>query len=171
MRLFLFFTAVFFFILPVNVYASEYVLPYPPVMPGSMTYKMRLVVEEVKKIWSFGSIAQYKYNLELSDKYLVQAMVLFDYDQYLLGFQSLQKSNEFYRAALASLAKAKNEGKNMTAQERVFSEAGEKHILVLNELKRKIPAEFLWSPENTVPTNLLLHELIEVSIQVRKVSK
>src|SRR3989344_581593 len=52
---------------------SSYVLPYPPPMPGSFLYKIRLLSEQIQQYWYFGNFGQFSYNLKQSDKYLVQA--------------------------------------------------------------------------------------------------
>ena len=57
---------------------SDYVLPYPSSMPGSKFYQIRLIWDEVKKYWYFGSFGQFEYNLKQSDKYLVEAKTLFE---------------------------------------------------------------------------------------------
>src|SRR5450759_5012191 len=72
------------------VYA-DYVLPYPSYMPGSSLYKVSRVVDLLKFYWSWGNIAQIKYHLALSDKYLIEAKTLMEYKQFLLGTDDLRR--------------------------------------------------------------------------------
>lgn len=146
---------------------SPYVLPYPPVMPGSMWYKIRLLGEFFDKYWYFGNISQFKYNFELSDKYLVQAKTLFEYKQYLLGYSALQKSNTSFKEAQKYLTKAKNEGKDVSDKESIFTQAIEKHREVLLDMQQNVPEIVNWSPEKSAPTILQLHSAIENAIKLR----
>ena len=73
---------------------SQYVLPYPSAMPGSFLYKLNLVQEEILRYWYFGDFGQFKYNLGLSDKYLVEAKTLFEYKQYLLAISPSKWSSD-----------------------------------------------------------------------------
>ena len=171
MKLFLFLLILVSLIFPSSIYASDYVLPYPPVMPGGTMYKIRLLTEEVKRIWSFGSLSQFKYNLEQSDKYLVQTKVLVEYKQYLLGYESLQKSNQFFEKSRYFVNEAKLERKDISAQEKTLHTAAEKHSEVLNKLKNEVPSEFNWTPEKSLATQLRIHELIDTSINIRKTTK
>src|SRR3989344_2434627 len=72
---------------------AAYVLPYPSYMPGNKLYTFSRFFDEVGRIWNFGSIASTKYALHLSDKYLVEAKTLFEYQQYLLALDALQRSD------------------------------------------------------------------------------
>src|SRR5450759_4493421 len=91
------------------VYA-DYVLPYPSYMPGSSLYKVSRVVDRLKFYWSWGNIAQIKYHLALSDKYLVEASTLMEYKQYLLGVDALRRSDAEFTKLPVYVAGAKKEG-------------------------------------------------------------
>jgi len=149
---------------------SDYVLPYPSFMPGSKWYIVREVVDKFKKYWYFGTFAQFKYNLYTSDKYLVEAKTLFEYKQYLLGYQSLRKSNQYFTTLKSTLKKAKREGKSIKEKEALLSNAAEKHIEVLGVLSQSLPATFEWKPEKEQPLILHLQKLISASIEVRHLS-
>src|SRR5687768_12398331 len=90
-------TVLLFLFTPASTLAqSDYVLPYPSSMPGSSLYKIRLIFEEINKYWYFGNISQFTYNLRQSDKYLIEAKTLFEYKQYFLAYQALEKSNHYF---------------------------------------------------------------------------
>src|SRR3990167_5335496 len=74
---------------------SSYVLPYPAAMPGSIWYEIDLLKEKAYQFLYFGDLSQFAYNLSEADKYLVEAKTLFEYKQYLLGYQALLKSDSF----------------------------------------------------------------------------
>lgn len=153
-----------------SVYAapSDYVLPYPPQMPGSYVYKFRIIGEKIQKLWSFGSLSQFSYNLKLADKYLVQAKTLFEYKQYLLGYESLKESDIFFKDAISSLNTAKVEKKDITEKTKIFKSASLKHIEVINILQTVLPEEVNWIPEKTASTKLLLRNAIKNSLEIRK---
>jgi hypothetical protein len=148
--------------------SSSYVLPYPSTMPGSIFYKIHLAEEVILKYWYFGNFGQFFYNLKESDKYLVEAKTLFEYNQYLLGFKALQKSNTYFENILPYLGKAQKEGRDINQNMQLFKQASQKHVEVLEYLKNNAPAEFNWSPEKSPATNLQIQKLIEESIKIRK---
>lgn len=155
-----------FFIISLNTsYASSsYVLPYPSTMPGGISYKVHLVWEKLMQYWYFGDFGSFEYNLKESDKYLVEAKTLFEYNQYLLGFAALQKSNNYFTKTLPFLDKAKKSGKNITDKREELRQAAAKHIEVLQKMDNETPAQFVWSPEKKPSSTLQIRELIEQGI-------
>lgn len=148
--------------------SSSYVLPYPSAMPGSVFYKLNLVKEKVMKYWYFGNFGQFFYNLKQSDKYLVEAKTLFEYNQYLLGYQALQKSNKYFLNTKQYLLNAQRQGKDITENSNILSQASLKHAEVLSDLSVRLPEFFVWTPEKDKPTNLNLKKTIEESIKIRE---
>lgn len=146
---------------------SSYVLPYPSSMPGSFLYKPRLVLEKLTKYWYFGSFGQFSYSLKQSDKYLVEAKTLFEYKQYLLAYNALQKSDEYFKKALPSLEKAKREGKDITYNRFILSSAAQKHTEILRALEKDVPEEFIWKPEREAPSVLKIRIAIQSSTRLR----
>lgn len=164
----LFALAFFLFVLKTSVFAqSNYVLPYPSSMPGSFSYKIHLVYESVSRYWYFGDFGQFDYNLKLADKYLVEAKILFEYKQYLLGYKALDKSDKYFVSILPNLANAKKNGKDVSQRKKILEESAQKHIEILSELQGKLPPSFLWTPENAKSTNLNLEEIMDKSIKIR----
>jgi len=166
--LYLFALVFFLFVLKTSVFAqSNYVLPYPSSMPGSFSYKIHLIYESVSKYWYFGDFGQFDYNLKLADKYLVEAKILFEYKQYLLGYKALEKSNRYFVSIPLNLAKAKENDKDISQRRKILEESAQKHIEILSELQGKLPPSFLWTPENAKSTNLNLEEMMGKSIKIR----
>lgn len=154
----------------VRAYASSpYVLPYPSVMPGGIAYKIHLVWEKVMQYWYFGSFGQFEYNLKQSDKYLVEAKTLFEYKQYLLGYQALQKSDNYFKQSYPFLLKARNQGKDIFDKKKILSQASEKHIEVLIKIKNDTQDSVTWSPEKIAATYLNIGKKIGESISIRKI--
>lgn len=159
----------FIFLIKTPVYAeSGYVLPYPSAMPGSVWYKLDLLKEELGSILFFGDISQFKFNLSQSDKYLVEAKTLFEYRQYLLAYQALVKSDEFFEKSKPNLTLAKLHGKVISEKLTLLKSASEKHTEVLEKLRLEVPATFQWAPEKGQPTDLNLQKAIDRSIKIRK---
>jgi len=148
--------------------SSSYVLPYPSVMPGGINYQLHLVWEKLMQYWYFGEFGQFEYNLKESDKYLVEAKTLFEYNQYLLGYKALQKSNSYFMKALPNLSKAQRDGKDITQKLVVFRSASQKHIEVLLKMKEETPGTFTWTPEKNPSALLQIHTLIDASIAIRQ---
>src|SRR5579872_1325126 len=148
--------------------SSSYVLPYPSAMPGGISYKLHLVWEKVMQYWYFGDFGQFEYNLKESDKYLVESKTLFEYNQYLLGYTALQKSNEYFANTLPFLVKAKQDNKNTSDKQTLLHSAAAKHIEVLDQMENTTPATFTWSPEKSAASNLPIHQLINEAIEIRQ---
>lgn len=159
---------VFLFFSQISFAASSYVLPYPSIMPGGIAYKMHLVLEKIQQIWYFGSFGQFTYNLKESDKYLVEAKTLFEYQQYLLGFNSLEKSDSYFAQTLPNLQKAQKEGKDIREKQMLLHEASLKHEEVLEKMEKETPADFYWSPEKNPASLLEIHQLIQQAIKERQ---
>lgn len=118
--------------------------------------------------WYFGDFGQFDYNLRESDKYLVEAKTLFEYEQYLLGYNALQKSNDYFTKTYGYLQKAKDNGKNITDRRTILMEAAVKHIETLQKMESETPTAFNWSPEKSPASQLEIHKLIETSLQLTK---
>lgn len=158
----------FFAFLSFSAFAqSDYVLPYPSVMPGGISYKLHLIIEEIEKYWYFGNFGQFEYNLKESDKYLIEAKTLFEYNQYLLGSKALKKSDLYFSKISLYLNKAKEEHKIIDSKRSLLREAAKKHIEVLSRLQKEAPETFLWRPEKVQPTYLYLKKDIEQSMLIR----
>lgn len=158
-----------FFICPSSAFAkSNYVLPYPSFMPRSMFYNVHLAWEKIGQYWYFGNFSQHAYNLKLADKYLVESKTLFEYKQYLLAYQALKKSDEYFIAAYRFLGKAKQEGKNIKDKEQILKEAAFQHMEMLEQIKKQVPEQFNWQPEKDKPTFLFLREQINKAIEIRR---
>lgn len=153
---------------PTIIFAeSDYVLPYPSAMPGSIWYKIHLVQERLEQFWYFGSFGQFDYSLKEADKYLVEAKTLFEYKQYLLADVALKKSDTYFGKLSHYLDNAKRENKNISEKEKILKDAALKHLEILNMLKKELPENFMWRPEKTSATSLTLLEDIEAAIKIR----
>lgn len=146
---------------------SEYVLPYPSFMPGTVVYKIRLITEPLQNIWHFGSFGQFSYNLKQSDRYLVEAKTLFEYKQYLLAVKALKKSNSYFEKVSPSLLNATKEGKDVSDKNIILENAKKKHLEVLQSLILTVPEEFVWTPEKVKSTKLNIWKEINNSIEIR----
>lgn len=168
-HLLLIFLFISLFLIPASVFAqSNYVLPYPSSMPGTFLYKLRIVTEPLLRLWYFGGLARFKYDLKESDKYLVEAKTLFEYKQYLLAENSLKKSDEYFLNAKKDLEIAKQR-KKINEQGTILQQALEKHIEVLEGLKQITPEQFLWQPEKSTATKLNIWQTIDTSIKIRQI--
>lgn len=150
----------------VNSVFADYVLPYPSYMPGNKVYKILRLVDTIKQYWHFGNIAQIKYHMALSDKYLVEAKTLFEYNQYLLAMDALQRSSIQFSQIPAHIAAAKKEGKDVLVFESKFHNEAEKHSEVLNNLMQTTPETFVWKPEKDQERVLFIHTEIQKAIVV-----
>lgn len=165
---FLFFSILFQLSSQSTLASSSYVLPYPSTMPGSKLYKIHVLWEYMQKYWYFGDFGQFTYNLKESDEFLVQAKTLFEYNQFLLGYEALQKSNQYFVKIYPNLMNATRHKKNISDYTILLQEASKKHIEVLEKMKQETPATFVWNPEKSTPTTLLIHALIDNTIAMRK---
>lgn len=149
-----------------SVYA-DYVLPYPSYMPGNKFYSVSRLLDRAAAFWHWGEIASVKYHLALSDKYLVEAKTLFEYNQYLLAVEALRRSNEQFRLVPQLLERIKDQGKDADKLVGRAREAAATHKRVLASLRGELPTEFTWIPEKQQATTLRLKELLDEAIAAR----
>lgn len=162
------FILLLFFFIPTSAFAeSEYVLPYPSTMPGTIWYKAHLVQEKFEQFWYFGDFGQFDYNLKEADKYLVEAKTLFEYKQYLLAHNALQKSDRYFQKVPYFLEIAEKHGKDISEKRKILHSAALKHEEVLKQLEKELPDSFTWQPEKKAATNLNLKQELEESIMIR----
>lgn len=158
-----------FFLFKTPVFAqSNYVLPYPSSMPGSKFYIINLIKERILAYWYFGDFGKFNYNLKMADKYLVEAKTLFEYKQYLLGYNALKKSDQYFINILPSLVKAGKNGKNTFQKKIIHKEASKKHIEVIERMEKNTPGVFVWQPEKSTPSTLNLEKALNESIHLRE---
>lgn len=148
---------------------SIYVLPYPGLMPGNRLYRLKEIADRVSQFWAFGNFSRHKYELALADKKLVEAKILFEYQQYPLALKALTNSNIHFQKAVYFLGQAEREGKNISQKSKNFKAAAEKHKEVLGKLKKELPGEFLWQPEKKPAEKLEIHQFLEEAIKNREV--
>lgn len=145
---------------------ASYVLPYPSFMPGNKLYKISRIVDQLNNWWYFGNIAQIKYHLGLSDKYLVEAKTLFEYKQYLLGVDALKRSTKQFQTLPLFVKQGISENKNMNSLISTISEAVVIHRSILQEMKISCPETFQWIPEKKSATDLKLHNELDAADSV-----
>lgn len=147
---------------------AEYVLPYPSFMPGNKLYKISKIVDYLKRFWYWGSIASIKYNLGLSDKYLVEAKILFEYKQYALALNSLKQSDYYVQQLPWFISKSKNEMKDTALLQTTVVNAMLTHTAVIATLKNELPTDFLWQPEKQERSLLPIGLSLDQALQIRK---
>jgi hypothetical protein len=147
---------------------AEYVLPYPSYMPGNTLYRVSRIIDTMKNYWYWGTIAQIKYHIGLSDKYLVEAKTLFEYMQYLLATDALQRSDTELSGLPALIERGIREGKDMSGQQSSLSDAMRVHGTTLESMKKQLPSEFQWTPEKTAATDLPIGSMLDTSISLRQ---
>lgn len=158
-----------YFLFALEAYASSYVLPYPSFMPGSKFYRMAQILEKVQQYWSFGDLAQFKYHLKWSDKYLVETKTLFEYGQHFLAIRALKKSDDHFQRAILCLGKAQQEGKNISQKQVLLNLASLEHKRVLKQILTTSPKEIIWQEEKKESQTLLIKDLLEQAIKIREI--
>lgn len=146
---------------------STHVLPYPSVMPGNFAYNLNLIKESLIKYWYFGDFAQFKYSLNYSDKYLIEAKTLFEYQQYLLALNALSKSDQYFSKINISLDKAKKT-KSILQNKELLRSASQKHTEVLSKLLEELPETYVWKEENKKEAILMIHKSLNDSLKLRE---
>lgn len=143
--------------------SAAYVLPYPSFMPGNKMYTIMRIIDRLKAYWYFGDIGQFTYHLSLSDKYLVEAKTLFEYQQYLLGVDALRRSSLEFDRLPGYLRNARTHGKDIRDFQNTISEAAFVHADVLTKLNDEVPMTFTWSPEKQASTVLPLRDMLSAA--------
>ena len=153
---------------PLSKPRAEYMLPYPSYMPGNKIYRISRIIDSLNRFWYFGNIAQIRYHIGLSDKYLVEAKTLMEYKQYLLATDALMRSDNEFMQVLQYVKQAGGKNIDTTNLKITIIGSADKHEEVLTNLISSTPIQFVWSPEKSAATTLLIHDNIEKSRTIRK---
>jgi len=137
-------------------------------MPGTIFYKIDKVIEFAEKYWYFGDLGQFTYSLKESDKYLVQAKTLFEYQQYLLAMDALQESDNYFQKTHLYLERAKKDGKDTANNEILLLQAAQKHVETVQFIETYVPKSFIWTPEKKASSSLQIYSALQNSIAIRK---
>lgn len=154
-------------VLRTSVHAA-YVLPYPSYMPGNKLYPVMRLLDEAKRYWYWGTIGNIKYYMMLSDKDLVEAKTLFEYKQYFLALDALDRSNKYAHRLHLLILLSKQENKDISSMLPIIREYILVHESILNTLRNQLPTEILWQPEKQSSVLLPIHELIGAALEERK---
>ena len=155
------------FLLIVPVHAG-YVLPYPSYMPGNKLYPIARIIDKINNYWYFGIIAQSKYHLGLSDKYLVESKVLFEYKQYLLAVDALRRSDEQVEEIPLYLQSAADQKKDVKILRETIADAMLVHVSIIEAMRLLLPEEFIWRPEKASETTLPISPMLQHALVVRR---
>lgn len=147
---------------------ADYVMPYPSYMPGNGMYRFSRIVDALKYYWYWGNIAQIKYHLTLSDKYLVEAKTLMEYNQFLLGSDALTRSDREFQQLPAYVARTKGEHTAVSEFQQLILSAADKHIRILKDMQAMAPATLTWTPEKSASTVLPLGAMLQTAIDIRR---
>jgi len=148
---------------PSGVMAADYVLPYPSYMPGSRLYHVSEWWDILGQYWNFGDIAGMKYERAMSDKYLIQAQVLFEYGQYKFAIEALDNSDKHFSKALVHSIELSYKKKDDGTQLSILKDQAQKHIEALDTLAEKTPDTVTWNDERTETENLPISMLFAKS--------
>jgi hypothetical protein len=147
---------------------ADYVLPYPSYMPGNKMYHVMRIIDQLKRYWYWGNIAQVKYHQGLGDKYLVEAKTLFEYKQYLLATDALARSDSQVAVIMPFIDKARQQGIDPKLLITSVAEEMSVHLSVLEVMKTQLPKEFVWTPEKAKATDLQIGTMLENSFALRE---
>ena len=128
---------------------------------------MRLL-DETKRYWYWGTIGNIKYYMMLSDKDLVEAKTLFEYKQYLLALDALDRSNKNIHRLRSLVLLSEREKKDISSLLPIIQEDMFVHESILNTLRNQLPMETLWQPEKQSSVLLQLHQSLDAAIEQRK---
>lgn len=158
-----------FFLAPLNAFArSDYVLPYPSVMPGNKMYVLHIIEERISKYWYFGDYGSFTYNRQLADKYLVEAKTLFEYNQHLLALRSLAKSNKYFQQMLTAIESTDRSKNGREEKVALMRSAAEKHQEILEALRNELPQSVVWQEEKKDSQVLTLSKELSEAMKIRQ---
>lgn len=158
-----------FFSIHSSVFAnSTHILPYPSFMPGSTQYKILEAHKYIMQYWHFGSFSKYIYHLKETDRKIVEAKTLFEYNQYPLAIAALEKSDTHFKKVFESMEKARKEKKDISQKKVQFAIITQKHREVLENLKKNVPSHYTWIAEQNQSINLDIFAKINSSINLRR---
>ncbi|MCR4264189.1 MAG: glycosyltransferase family 2 protein [Candidatus Roizmanbacteria bacterium] len=148
-------------------YASDYMLPYPSYMPGNKLYRIDDWWDRLQKYWYFGDMGGLKYHRTMADKYVIEAKTLFEYQQYKLAVNALQKSDQHFADAYVYLIDVKNEHKDDGEQGELLRQSSEKHTQLIDDLSESLPDKVTWQEEQKDAEDIRLDMIFTKAKTVR----
>ncbi|MCX8008886.1 MAG: DUF5667 domain-containing protein [Patescibacteria group bacterium] len=157
----------FIFFIVISRARAEYILPYPGPMPGNPLYMVMQIIDRIQFYWHWGNIAKARYHMEMSDKYLVEAKMLFEYKQYVLAVNALKQSNNYWMKISPHLDQAEKQRKDIQYLRVRHTEQGIAHQRILDRVRQELPDSFTWRPEKGEPLHLDFRSLFEEAKKLR----
>ena len=84
-----------------------------------------------------------------------------------MAIKALEKSNFYFKNESDFLVQAERENKNISEKMMLLKNASQKHIEVLEKIKKEVPEKFNWSPEKSIPYELQIRTIIDKAIKDR----
>ncbi len=160
---------VFLFILVrVNIVRAEYMLPYPSYMPGNKLYSVSKIIDFLRKYWYFGNLAKIKYYMALSDKLLVEAKTLFEYNQYALAMRATMESSDAILQIPKYIEAEKAQKIDIHQFQALFCEELVTHQTTIHALTNNLPLSYTWREEKKDAVELPIREILEEAAAVRR---
>lgn len=125
-----------------------------PIVPGKTvadsTFWLKQLKESMGGFFSFGDISKSKYQIELSEKRLVEANKLFENKDYVNAFKSLDLNKQHRNQAVLIMKKAQEEKRKVGELKTRIVTSLENQQLVLRGLLTRIPPDIQGKVEEIV---------------------
>lgn len=119
----------------------EYVLPYPGILPDHLLYPLKMLRDRIMDFFIREPMKRTEFLILMADKRLGAGKILIEGGKAPLGETTLSKGEKYLEQAVATVEKAKQQGKNVSGLLEKLEKATQKHIEVLQELSAKAPEE------------------------------
>ncbi|MDP3987930.1 MAG: DUF5667 domain-containing protein [Candidatus Levybacteria bacterium] len=120
---------------------SDYLLPYPGLLPDSLLYPLKLVRDRIVGFLISDPLKKSEFNLLQADKRLSSGISLFEKrkDKEELVYSTISKGENYFEEAIVKLDEAKKQGSPNTSDiSTKLSQSAKKHAEVLKDLKKKV---------------------------------
>jgi len=143
----LFLGFLFFPLRNVLAVADNYVLPYPGLMPGNKLYVIKETWDKFMSLFMWGNFTNFKYELAMADKKIVEAKTLYEYGQLELAGKALADYQKRIQKLPSLLVLAQKEDKIIAPKNEILKMAVKKHLDVLQRLANEVPQQTTWVQE------------------------
>lgn len=119
--------------------ASEYVLPYPGILPGNPLYNLKMVRDRVLGFLVADKVKRADFYLLQSDKRMAAGEALIKNNKHLLAERTMSRAVKYYEQSVKSLLELKiNTDESRDLKNRLLL-AGEKHQEILSGILVNLP--------------------------------
>ena len=124
--------------------ARDYQFPYPGLLPDSRFYFLKTFRDNIIGMLISDPLKKAEFNLLQADKRVGASVSLLKKPNtdYVLVISTISKGQNYYEFSIAKIIEAEEQGEYTKNLLNTLQDAAGKHVLVLSDMKKKMPSSY-----------------------------